>query len=444
MGIRDWDIVTSYVDSVTTTLKTVTFPKVQESVKVKNQGNVNLTYTIGSQSGALTPGQSVTVKESLSSFTIQAVSGSQSFEVKAIEQGTEIVDTNNIDMTNQQPDTSLLRKWRAKRAKALASNYKAQINIAGDSISEGAYSGSGSSDWITKGYVGRIRSALASKYGDCGTGIIPAAFPNGSPYLVSSGFSLVPGGTPGCGFGNYYYQSNVLGSTLTYTFNGTGVEIYYVQGTAVGNFNYSVDGGSAVGVTARVNPTNYAQKVQITGLTDGTHTIVITQNFSGSNVQITGACPIKGSNGIQVNLVGKYGTTVDAMSRDNCLSAEFGLIPPDLTIIALTANDFGNQTDLPTYQANLQKIIGKAKLSGDVLITTIGVRNEVKTISQTEYINICKSLAQSNNCAYIDIYSRWNGASGAVESGYFYDTVHPNDIGHQDIATAILKVIDEY
>jgi hypothetical protein len=93
MGIRDWDIVTSYVDSVTTTLKTVTFPKVQEQVKVKNQGNANLTYTIGSQSGTLTPGQSVTVNESISSFTIQAASGTQAFELRAKEKGTEQTET---------------------------------------------------------------------------------------------------------------------------------------------------------------------------------------------------------------------------------------------------------------------------------------------------------------------------------------------------------------
>jgi hypothetical protein len=89
MGVRDWDIVTSYVDSVTTSLKTVTFPKVQEQVKVKNQGNANLTYTIGSQSGTLTPGQSVTVNEDISSFTIQAASGTQAFELRAKEKGTE-------------------------------------------------------------------------------------------------------------------------------------------------------------------------------------------------------------------------------------------------------------------------------------------------------------------------------------------------------------------
>jgi hypothetical protein len=98
MGIRDWDIVTSYVDSVTTSLKTVTFPKVQEQVKVKNQGNANLTYTIGSQSGTLTPGQSITVNEDISSFTIQAASGTQAFELRAKEKGTEQTEDNSSDV----------------------------------------------------------------------------------------------------------------------------------------------------------------------------------------------------------------------------------------------------------------------------------------------------------------------------------------------------------
>jgi hypothetical protein len=117
MGIRDWDIVTSYVDSVTTTLKTVTFPKVQEQVKVKNQGNANLTYTIGSQSGTLTPGQSVTVKENLSSFTIQAAAGVQSFELKATEQGTEIVDTDNYLPSDVSAQLNSLTSSLAEKAK---------------------------------------------------------------------------------------------------------------------------------------------------------------------------------------------------------------------------------------------------------------------------------------------------------------------------------------
>jgi hypothetical protein len=90
MGKIDWDVVTNYTDVVTTTLKTVTFPKVQEQVYLRNQGNANITYTIGSQSGTLTPGQSVTVNQDVSSYTVQAVSGTHTFELRAKEKGTEI------------------------------------------------------------------------------------------------------------------------------------------------------------------------------------------------------------------------------------------------------------------------------------------------------------------------------------------------------------------
>jgi hypothetical protein len=90
MGKIDWDVVTNFTDAVTTTLKTVTFPKVQEQVYLRNQGNANFTYTIGSQSGTLTPGQSVTVNQDVSSFSLQAVSGTHTFELRAKEKGTEI------------------------------------------------------------------------------------------------------------------------------------------------------------------------------------------------------------------------------------------------------------------------------------------------------------------------------------------------------------------
>jgi hypothetical protein len=92
MGKIDWDVVTNFTDAVTTTLKTVTFPKVQEQVYLRNQGNANFTYTIGSQSGTLTPGQSVTVNQDVSSFTLQAVSGTHTFEVRAKEKGTEQIE----------------------------------------------------------------------------------------------------------------------------------------------------------------------------------------------------------------------------------------------------------------------------------------------------------------------------------------------------------------
>jgi Concanavalin A-like lectin/glucanases superfamily/Chitobiase/beta-hexosaminidase C-terminal domain len=89
MAKRDWDIVTSYIDKVETSDKVVSFGKIQDSVRVKNQGNVNLIYTIGTKSGTLAPNTSIIVSENLSSFTVKATSGVCSFEVRSTEAGTE-------------------------------------------------------------------------------------------------------------------------------------------------------------------------------------------------------------------------------------------------------------------------------------------------------------------------------------------------------------------
>jgi hypothetical protein len=54
-------------------------------------------------------------------------------------------------------------------------------------------------------------------------------------------------------------------------------------------------------------------------------------------------------------------------------------------------------------------------------------------------------LALANNCAFVDIYQRWGGGGNgniANSRGYYGDgSVHPGNMGHQDIANAIWGVI---
>lgn len=96
--MTNWQNVTDYMDTVGTTLKTFSFNKTQNLVRVTIRGNANVTYTIGSQSGTLTPGQSVSVSEKITSFTLTAASGTQAVEVWAIEDGTKKVDDTASDI----------------------------------------------------------------------------------------------------------------------------------------------------------------------------------------------------------------------------------------------------------------------------------------------------------------------------------------------------------
>lgn len=89
MAKIDWDTVSSFIEGVGATNKTITFPKVQESVKVTNRGNINIIYTIGTKTGTLAPSDAVEVKENLSSLTVRASSGTSEVYVRASEAGTE-------------------------------------------------------------------------------------------------------------------------------------------------------------------------------------------------------------------------------------------------------------------------------------------------------------------------------------------------------------------
>lgn len=105
MTIRQWQNITNYMDTVGTTLKTFSFNKTQNLVRATLKGNANVTYTIGSQSGTLTPGQSITVTELITSFNLTAVSGTQTVEVYATEDGTQ-----QKESSVQLPEVATIQK----------------------------------------------------------------------------------------------------------------------------------------------------------------------------------------------------------------------------------------------------------------------------------------------------------------------------------------------
>lgn len=355
------------------------------------------------------------------------------------------ISKNYTDKKTQEYEniTNGLRYWRSKLADAANGLGIAKINVICDSIGEGYGSDATPANWINTSYVGMVRNKLASKYGDVGRGIIPSYFPKDAEFMVKSGFAK----TSGFGFANFGVQTNVIGSTLTFSFNGTGLNIFYVDGSGAGDFTYQIDGGSTVNVNT-VDPLTWAKKLTITGLSDGEHTCIITQNQSGTTTYILGFAEIKGTYGVQVNMVGKESANSNdtSLSSDRALLAEFSLIVPDLTIIECIANDYGAQTDLETYRANIQKIITNAKAGGgDVLITSVGMENIAKTIAQTSYLQVLKELASTNNLAFLDLFSRWGDAATAETLGLINsDHIHLGIKGSRDVATAILKVIDEY
>lgn len=359
--------------------------------------------------------------------------------VKSVNEVTsQLADTvrkKEYAITIENQDLGL-RKYRSAIAKVESgTNQTFNICFLGDSITEGVGSGT-PIEYLSKGYTGIVRSKFNTKYGDVGRGMIPVYHPSGNPlWTFSAGWS-----DSSFGIASAAKSTSAIGETAQISFNGTGIVFIVYKGSNRGNVNVSIDGGAPTTLSL-YNAANTQGTVQITGLTDGSHTAVIT-NAEAKTVILSGAYEIKGQKGFRINMVGKSGaSTPTFLASDFTLAASIDIFSPVLTVIALITNDIGSNLNVETFKTNLQTIITRAKVYGDVLLVANNGRSDKIDDVQSPYVNAIADLAYSNTCAFVNIYKRW-GLQGSV-LGFMADTLHPNAPGHQDIANALLKVLIE-
>ncbi|GAA3262120.1 hypothetical protein ACFO1B_56815 [Dactylosporangium siamense] len=121
------------------------------------------------------------------------------------------------------------------------------------------------------------------------TGPTTTRMDNTDSRIAYSGFTLQSGRTFGDLNGDIHYATT-NGSTATLTFTGTGITVYGEQNTDQGNLGITIDGGTQV--TVNTVPTDGVRHANVvvytrTGLTAGTHTIVVTK-LSGTYAVLDG------------------------------------------------------------------------------------------------------------------------------------------------------------
>ena len=157
-----------------------------------------------------------------------------------------------------------------------------------------------------------------------------------------------------------------------------------------------------------------------------------------SAVMLVGAYGTKGTKGIRVNNMGRSGAfSFDAQQSAKVMDAEFTILKPTLTIIELGLNDAQTPVPIATYKTQMQNLITNALAQGDCLLLAPTMYS-----NDYPYRDVQRQLAIENNCAFIDIGSRWGGSMPTLFKAS--DGFHPNEIGDFDMASAILRVIDEY
>lgn len=163
-------------------------------------------------------------------------------------------------------------KWDA--AKLLAASQRRQVHMYGDSLTFGA----GSTVPRTDGLGGLVAAALASKWGNAGTGWIHPE------YATKTG-----SWTSRMGMGGCCYRASAAASLEFPFLDGTKVNIWYRNAGITGSFRYQINGG---GFTTVTPPTAFSLNPGIVEIqaptitTNGPHLLRI--EWVSGNVDIFG------------------------------------------------------------------------------------------------------------------------------------------------------------
>ena len=366
--------------------------------------------------------------------------------------------------------------WKAKRD--AAGSALATVAAVGSSSTQGLYS----SNLLTAPFVSRIMTSLQSTYGDGGSGyfgtVRSVAFMGSSTTAnawaaLSGNFCSVTGtwsvGNP-YGPGANYLFTSTNGNTITFQVRGTKIRVYTLSGAGRVNWTYSIDGGSAVSVSDSGTAGSTIQVTTITGLSSGSHTIVITHN--GTTGNFLSVCGVTGENATGV-VVNNFGISGAGSSYFTDFSDNYGAgrwsggpdYPADLVIYAAGANDANGGLSGDTWAANLRQFlqgvkdgtsVGSVAATGttDVLILMQHIgQYDATNLKWQDYAARGRTIAEAYGAAFVDMWplgrNSWNywnslgywgnsAASGGVAGT---DVIHMSDAGHTAVANAILPIL---
>jgi lysophospholipase L1-like esterase len=341
-----------------------------------------------------------------------------------------------------------LTRWRKALAGVRAGTGRAKLALIGDSTTAGTgSSGGGTNNAVAASYPSFVASILSSFYiaataaSSWGRNMLPATDPRvAAPNWVQSSYVLN---------GNSM-RANGITDTMTFTpgVSWDTAEVWYADLAGSGTFTVNADGGAAL-ATVTPSGTGAIKKVTITKAL-GTSVLGVART-SGGSVYIAGMVTYDStSKKVDVLNLGWHGSKVADWATANASyinnvtpASNITQVAPDLSVICLTINDWGNTTDLVTYKTNLQTIVSAALTTGDVVLVS-GVPSSTSSASvaqQARYIDVMKQVAVANNTPFINLTQRFVSYDTTNALGLYSDTLHPTGAGYADVAQAITNVI---
>ena len=341
-----------------------------------------------------------------------------------------------------------LLKWRKARSGVISGARRAKVACVGDSNTTGYGSvAGGAANCVASSYPRRLADRLAA-------GGVAARWDSAWGMHNESAANLAIFDTRlviGAGWAQFSAWSlgghTLLNNTTTnaYSFTPTGqvdtFDVWVLRNTGLGTMTIDIDGGATTGINSAAAPDIF--KTTITAAL-GTHTLNVRR--------VTGDCFVVGIDAYNSAAldVAVYNTGWDSGTSDNVAYAALGysplpalgLVAPDLTILMIGINDWNAAISVATFTTNVQAVITKGQLTGDViLMAPIETSGATSAATQATYRSAMRDLAAANGCVFIDMQERFGTYAVANANGFMADGSHPMGITYTDMACLVAKVL---
>jgi lysophospholipase L1-like esterase len=335
-----------------------------------------------------------------------------------------------------RPSAAGTRRWRWRRAAAVAGTGAARYAKIGDSISAGQ--GLAPATQSPPVVMGRMLAAHGLPPRGASVILNPRTrFPDarlaftgpwaefGSPALTT----LASAGAAG---------ASVSFSTVVEQAGEHQVRVIFLDGSAP--FQVAVDDGPAATITPAGSAALATATLPLPGLTAGPHTVRIT---AGGELHL-GSVGIEATTGIALCDFGiSMATTADWVADGAPFSAlrHVQAWAPDLAIIALMTNDAHNlAVPPPRYAANLEAMVTALAGTCDVVLEA-QIPGDPAFVDLAPYREALYRVADATGVPVLDLFDRWGSYAAADAAGLMDDGFHPNAAGAADIAAAEFTLV---
>ncbi|MEV4599218.1 SGNH/GDSL hydrolase family protein [Amycolatopsis sp. NPDC049253] len=184
--------------------------------------------------------------------------------------------------------------------------------------------------------------------------------------------------------------------------------------------------------------------VALPKLAAGRHTVTVTVAGESGELRV-GSIGIEAADGITIGDFGiSMSTTADWVAGGAAYSALNHVVAwsPDLALIALMTNDANEQTAVAPdrYAANLDTMVSALENTCDVVLEA-QIPGDPAWVDLSPYRDAVYDVANAHGVPVLDLFDRWGSHAAAAGAGLMNDAFHPNAAGAADIAAAEFAVV---